>query len=333
MKTILFNTWLLQVGASTALIPTVLTGAILGIGILGLVAGYLFYVQYNRNCLLQQQNAEMIEEVKALERKNETLVHQNSVVAANIEASYQLRKIELPNSSQMSAQFKNHFVLFCPKGAGSSSGDFYWLGNWGNYTFLAVVGCTGHRMPITVLSMITQQVFDKTIMVSQLKDPGTILANCHRELKQALWGRSGCHNGGIEVVLVQLERCQGNPIKVKYAGARRPLFYTNACGTSPIKELRGGDSPVGGAKQGSSGWSTQEITLMPGNMLYLTTSGYANQNDANGSKLGNSRLRELLSQAAPYPPATQKKILKQALDRHLHHSHQQGDVLVVGVKL
>ena len=68
-------------------------------------------------------------------------------------------------------------------------------------------------------------------------------------------------------------------------------------------------------------------------MLYLTSDGFADQNNPAREKMGSKKVNEILSQMATEAVNEQKRLLEEALDNHQQGSEQRGDITFVGIRI
>jgi len=86
--------------------------------------------------------------------------------------------------------------------------------------------------------------------------------------------------------------CQCQPGRVVFAGAKRPLYHA---GPQGLAVIAGSRAPIGGKqKEDRRTFPETGIPVQSGDMLYLTTDGYADQPDGEGKRFGSKRLEEVL---------------------------------------
>ena len=55
------------------------------------------------------------------------------------------------------------------------SGDFYWVGRRDKFTYLAVGDCTEHGVPGAMLSFLTRNILENSIMTKSINSTDKIL--------------------------------------------------------------------------------------------------------------------------------------------------------------
>lgn len=285
----------------------------------------------SKNKELHQQHEEILSQRDCIEKKNEELARTNKEVASSIQAAQVIQQGMLPYQPRMEDALKNYFVLYKPKDV--VSGDFYWLGQQNNQTFLAAVDCTGHGVPGALMSMISYMILDKLVMVECLTDPAEILERCHQELQTALRDNQQSHSYGMDVAFIMLESMPDQQTKVTFAGAKRPLFYTHHL-SNEIKELSGTRRSIGAFHNNRVLFANEEIVLDKGSMLYLTSDGFIDQNNVYRKKYSKKSFKKLLHEIALMPSLdAQQKTLEQTLTNYMQGTTQRDDILIIGIKI
>lgn len=75
------------------------------------------------------------------------------------------------------------------------------------------------------------------------------------------------------------------------------------------------------------------MILSKGTCLYLSSDGFADQNDAARNNFSEKRLIDLLQENQNLPMEQQKEILQEQLQTHMEGTEQRDDILVIGGKV
>jgi serine phosphatase RsbU (regulator of sigma subunit) len=129
-----------------------------------------------------------------------------------------------------------------------------------------------------------------------------------------------------------LEKQADGKVKVDFAGAKRPLYYSEGNDTQ-IFSLKGTRKSIGGEQNENMHFETQTITLPPNSCLYLSSDGIIDQNDAERVKLGESKLKYTLSSVVQKSMEIQKKSIEELLDIHQRGTLQRDDILMLGIRV
>ncbi|MGD1841790.1 MAG: SpoIIE family protein phosphatase [Thermonemataceae bacterium] len=282
-----------------------------------------------KNEELQHKQEEIQIQKEYLEEANVRLSESNRVIQQSINAGLTIQRAILPDDRNLAQVFKEHFVLFKPKDV--VSGDFYWMEDAGDSTFIAVIDCTGHGVPGAFMSMIGKTLLDKLLLLKKSPSPAKLLDNLHEEVEQVLRQQDSDNRDGMDICLVEIKREVANSRQVTFVGAKRPLYiYRKAQRT--IEQIKGDRKSIGGIRLDQTPFTNQQLFLQPDDVLYLTSDGYIDQSDKDRKKFGNTQFVELLQEVATEPLRIQKKILEKALTDHQQDTLQRDDILIVGVK-
>jgi len=278
----------------------------------------------NRERELQQKNTE-------IQAKNTAIQKQNQSITDSIRAAQVIQDALLPFQSTLDKLFKDHFLLYLPQSI--VSGDFFWVSQIENKTFVAVIDCTGHGVPGAFMSMIGQAYLNKIVNENHIYEPHHILENFHEtvriNLKQDEIKEHTAY--GMDVCMAVLEKNTEDNVKLYFAGAKRPLFYIHE---EKLQEIRGTRRSIGGRpKKKFTPFKTHEIPLNAGDTIYLTTDGYVDNGNSKRQNFGSQRLMKLLQSNHAKPLTVQGEILLQALKEHQQDAEQRDDITVLGVRI
>ncbi len=246
----------------------------------------------------------------------------------SIRYARQIQDAVLPTESELNEYFSDSFVIYKPQKV--VSGDFYWVYRKKRITFVAVVDCTGHGVPGAFMSMIGQTLLNKIIGQSKIYDPAMILEILHLEIQHALKQNEGKNDDGMEVAVCAIENTDFGK-QVTFAGAHRPLYYIQE---GQFLKIKGNKRSIGGKqKQENQQFVTHTIHLKVGDTLYLTTDGFADQNNIKRTKYGTQRLVQLLEQIKEHPFATQKQELLEEFETFKDGEAQRDDMTILGLRV
>ncbi len=294
-----------------------------------------------RDAFLLEKNGQLQEKNEQLQEKNEQIRHQsellhekNEQILDSIRYAQTIQESILPIPEVLSVALPEHFVIYRP--CHIVSGDFYWCYRGRGKVVLAVVDCTGHGVPGAFMSMIGGSLLRGVVVEKEVSDPALILEYLNtgvRETLQQTADRLGAQDG-MDVCLCVFDEETGD---VSFAGAKRPLYvvHTGNDGSEPeLVEVKGDRMSIGGRqKEGSRSFTKRLLPVQPGDMVYLTTDGYSDQNGKSGKRFGAEPLKSLLRKVAPEGTAGQRHILESELDAHQGEEKQRDDITVVGVRI
>lgn len=285
------------------------------------------------------ENAQLYKlmEQKVIARTRE-LAEKNKQIMDSIDYAEGIQKAILPRHSKMKEALPDHFIFYKPKDV--ISGDIYWFHSLGEKVFIAAIDCTGHGVPGALLSMVGSSILDKLVKEQYLSNPALILRHLHIEVRRALKQDDASNQlDGMDVALCVIDK---NEKKITFAGARRPLYLVRFTarhsnrGNNETKLIiiKGDRKSIGGRqKEAERVFKGKEIDAKAGDMIYLTTDGFSDQNNRDGQKYGSKRFRVLLSTAAQLPVGDQEGFFEKELDDFMGGEEQRDDITVIGVRL
>lgn len=233
--------------------------------------------------------------------------------------------------------FDDHFIFYQPRDI--VSGDFYWHARAKRgeteYDFVAALDCTGHGVPGAFMSMIGNTLLQEIINKGITYNTHEILELLNNGIRKSLRQQETANDDGMDVCLCRFERRKSGSIRLNYTGAKRPLFYIFA-ELGEVLQLKGDLKTIGGAKvrKKKRKFTTQEVILERGDMVFLTSDGFPDQlSGKTGKKLGTRKLLELLSDNCEKPMEEQRNILKKEFETHQARGEQTDDVMLIGLRM
>ncbi|WP_045113910.1 tetratricopeptide repeat protein [Microscilla marina] len=291
----------------------------------------------NRNQEIAEKNYEIVVQNKELHAQQEeiraqhdSIELQNRHITQSIQAAKTIQEAILPQEERIKQMFEQYFVIYRPRDV--VSGDFYWAGKVGNTRILGAIDCTGHGVPGAFMSMIGFALLNEIIKTKKVTNPGEVLTRLRLEVKKALSQEETRNKDGMDAGLIAVEDQSDGKVKVAFAGAKRPLWYmTKDC--SRLQVVEGSRVSIGLTYQDKRVIETKTYLFDKGTQLYLSSDGFADQNNVARRKFGTKRLLELIYMIGKYPLYKQKKVLDNDLDEFMRDTEQRDDILLMGVKL
>jgi len=251
----------------------------------------------------------------------------NLQITDSLRYARDIQGVILPGERRFKRIFKEHFLLYRPKDF--VSGDFFWVEEYENKTFVGVIDCTGHGVPGAFMSLIGTMQLNQ--ILSKTQEPSQILDQLHIGIKKALKQDIYNNDDGMDVCLCSIEHLEEiNRYKIIFAGAKRPLYYVSE---NSLHQLKGTRKTIGGRSKNDKLFEQEEIWLNEGDTLYLTTDGYVDQASPRQKKIGTMQLLTWLEQIAAQPMNKQGEFLKDELERHQQYVEQRDDITLLGIRL
>ena len=289
-----------------------------GLGLVLLLAFFLITV----NAAKRKANEQLGEQNKIIAEKNKDITD-------SITYALRIQKSVMPDERILQKSVSEYFILNKPRDI--VSGDFFWLAQKDNRTYIAVADCTGHGVPGALVSVVGINILNKIIELPGTPSPSNMLELLHNMMINALNKDAAARESkdGMDIALLCLDR---NTNKAIFAGAGRPLYFTDKNGLNYFKGDR--YSIAGEKKENDPPFTEQEITLSGPINFYLSSDGYVDQFGENtGKKFLSKRLQELLQSVSHLPMKEQEERIEQQFISWKGKLEQVDDVLIMGIRI
>lgn len=298
----------------------------------------LFEDIQHSNEILHDKQEQIQQAYDKLKETSHELQNKNDKITDSLRYAQNIQRTILPTPQQLQQAFSDHFTLYRSKDL--VSGDFYWLDvasaeetGSNDKIFVGVIDCTGHGVPGAFMSMTGNTLLHEIIDKLHVYDTARVLDLLDERLKTAFKDRANRYHG-MDVALCMIEEQDENNYRVLYSGAKRPLFYYLPTDQN-IHMLRGVNKSVGDRhrRKANRSFSTEELLLPKGSVLYLTSDGLVDQGNPEGEKFGTPRLMDYLRAYAALPLAQQHNHLQRALDKHQEEATQRDDITLLAIQI
>ncbi|UZR93390.1 PP2C family protein-serine/threonine phosphatase [Chondrinema litorale] len=304
-------------------------------GIIFTLAGIsiIFFV-FSRK--LRKQKNELVVMSNKLESTLEEVNEQNLKITDSIRYAQTIQYAILPQESYIKRFINDTFILYRPKDI--VSGDFYWFATVYDkqkkreIVYIAAIDCTGHGVPGAFMSLIGYTILNDIISKSMILGTNDILEQLNIGIYTVLKQYENMNDDGMDVCLCQIDYLDDTNVMVNFTGAKRPLYVVKNKGGN-IQYLKGNNKTIGGVQKKNKIFTTENVYLQKGDLIYLTTDGLLDQNNKNNRKFGKQKFSELLNQVNKLPLKEQHAIFEKALDDHQEGVPQRDDITVICVKV
>lgn len=262
--------------------------------------------------------------------RNALVELQNNEMLSGLRYAQGIQQAMLPALSQMRAAFRDAFILFKPRDI--VSGDFYWCGQMGQKSILAVADCTGHGVPGALLSMTGITLLQQIVTGRGITSPAQVLGELRGGLLRSLAHQEGDSHvrDGMNIGIISYDRVTR---ECEFSGALCPLYIARANGGG-LEEVKGDRIPVGYHDGTERDFTPHLIVLREGDRLFLGSDGYADQfGGPQGRKLKTSGLKEMLGRSAVHEIRRQGRGMEHGFLEWKGGLDQLDDVTLVGVQV
>lgn len=307
--------------------PFYLTWWFILISVVSIVVIIIMYIKIREQNLIKEK---IVLEEKVKERtaevvqKSMEIEEKNRDITASIRYAERIQRAMLPREDT----FKETFVLFMPKDI--VSGDFYWMYDNGDWQFIAAVDCTGHGVPGAFMSIIGHNSLNKVVREYGLTRPSAIIDQLNIEVMKSLLQRhEKAINDGMDLVLIAFNK---KTFTLEFAGAYNPLYVVRK---GEVFVYKGDRFPIGMTTMDEKkSFTNQIIDIQPGDMVYMTSDGYADQfGSVDGKKYKSGNVKKLLSEIWHLPVNEQKEKLEKEILEWRGDLGQVDDIMFIGTKI
>ena len=307
--------------------------------------------------LLERRNAEILEKNEEIEAQRDEIQlqrdkieHQSKEITSSIRYAKRIQSAVLPPIELIGKEFGENFVLNRPRDI--VSGDFYWMYANAQYKMWAAADCTGHGVPGAFMSFIGYKALDQAVREFGLMMPNDILDKLCIILAETFRQTSKQETSDTIKDGMDISLCVYEPASrvLYFAAAHNPLYIlrtqgpallcngeaqeaVHAAGSSLLYEIKGDKQPIG-LYVHSKAFALNKIDLIPGDVLYTFSDGFADQFGGPKKKKFMYRpFKELLASICCQPMPEQGQLLDQAFLAWMGEGEQIDDVLVFGVRI
>lgn len=249
-------------------------------------------------------------------------------VTDSIQYAKQIQEQLLPKQETLDEHMPDNFVVHIPKDI--VSGDFRWFAKVNDHLIFATGDCTGHGVPGAFMSLMGNEYLHQIVNSSYITRPDQALLMLDKMVSRSLsqTDSSAAMKDGMDIALCAINL---NNNLCQFAGVMNPLYLIRKGDLmifDPVNES------IGGYRDGSKDFISHEITLIPGDQLYMFTDGFLDQfGGPKNRKIGRTRFRELLLSLADKPMKTQGEEIEAYFNNWKGDQKQLDDVMVVGFRV
>lgn len=303
----------------------------IGIGLISIILVamlFAFFQQQRLNEKLEQERQQVALHQNSLELTNGELLDYKKKIDQSIASAQLIQNATLPTLTTISRYFKDIFIIYRPQQV--VSGDFYWTYSKGNTTIFVLADCTGHGVSGAFMTFIGSSLLDQIVKSDKATQPTEILNQLHARLRLALQQEETGNTDGMDISVLHITR-KNDGVEISFSAAKQPLYYYEP--NQELKTIKGSRKSVGGKTNYDKGFESHTFSVEKGTVFYLSSDGYADQNNIKRKKYGSKKFVALLDEIKAQPLAIQEQKLNETLDQHQQGTEQRDDIAVVGLKV
>ncbi len=234
----------------------------------------------------------------------------------------------LPPKEYINTYLPDNFILYKPKDI--VAGDFYWMENVGNVTFIAAADSTGHGVPGAMVSVVCSNALNRAVLEFGLREPGKLLDKT-TDIVLETFAKSGEEiKDGMDISLLAINHLKQT---ISWSGANNPLWYLISDNERELTEIKANKQPIGKSDSRTL-FTTHSIPYQKGTIFYLMTDGYADQfGGTKGKKFKYKQLEQLIKDNYHLPLKEQESILHKTFEEWKGNLEQVDDVTIIGIRI
>jgi serine phosphatase RsbU (regulator of sigma subunit) len=179
--------------------------------------------------------------------------------------------------------------------------------------------------------MLGSNILNQIINEKQIINPCEILFHLNIGVNQALKQNKNEGNDGMDLSIISMHYSpdEKNYVRIKYAGANRPLYLIQ---NNIFEEIKATKKPIGGVQDEVREYIQHDFFLEKGSSIYLSTDGFADQFGGEfNKKMTTKKFKEQLMLIQHLNSQEKQKHLQDYFESWKGNNEQVDDVCVIGV--
>lgn len=253
------------------------------------------------------------------------LEEKNREITDSISYAKRIQEAILPTASMVEKILPEHFILYKPKDI--VAGDFYWIEENNGKVMIAAADCTGHGVPGAMVSVVCHNALKRSVREYSLDKPNAILDKTREIVIENFENDDENVQDGMDIGL-----CVWDPgsQELMFSGANNGLYLVR---DGELLETKADKQPIG-VYDKANAFTLHELQLQKGDVIYLSTDGYADQfGGPSGKKFKYKPFKQLLTDIHQKPMNEQRQILDSRFSEWQGEIEQVDDVCVIGVRI
>ncbi|MBN1950129.1 MAG: tetratricopeptide repeat protein [Bacteroidales bacterium] len=263
-----------------------------------------------------------------LTRKAYRLVEvQKKNITEGINYAARIQRAVSPPDSYIQTILPEHFILNKP--CEVVGGDFYWIARHHQKTVIAVSDCTGHGVPGGFMSMLGIALLNEIISTEEELQSHEILTQLRKRVVESLHQQASGSEAldGMDISLIILD---SEKMRIQFSAAYHSLYLIR---NGEFEKIKGDRIPIGYHHRPKP-FTSQVIQLSKGDLIYLSTDGYADQiGKKTNRRFMFNAFKEILLKVKDLPLSEQMYRLNSTIESWKGKLPQTDDILVMGIRM
>ncbi len=208
-------------------------------------------------------------------------------------------------------------------------GDSIWQAEMGDFLVLAMIDCTGHGVPGSLLSVLVHELLTSGFNRSDVDGPAALIEFLYRRMESRLKITDGLWNDSAEIAVVEFNRATG---AIRFAGTDMSLVLVNPDG---VQRIRGSGTVFSLEDANARCMLNHTVELPPQcSGIYLHSDGITDQFNEHGMiRFGSSRLYALLGSMSHLSMELQQARFMEEMTTWQGGAAQTDDMSLMGLRL
>lgn len=268
-------------------------------------------------------------DITARKKIEAEIIHKNKSITESIQYSYRIQNALMPTQQTLRQFFPECFMFYRSKDI--VSGDFPYIYQKGENTFIAAVDCTGHGVPGALMSFIGYFTLNQIMNEPFDYSPGKILDLLHERVQKTLKQDTGDTQAkdGMDIALCKINR---KDLVIEFAGAHRPLYHYSE---GIVNEFKGDKYPIAGMYyKNRQAFTNHSLKVKPNDSIFMNTDGLPDQFGGSDGKqkFMSKRVKELIGTCATNSVQDMEQLFVHEFETWKGPYKQMDDVLLIGIK-
>lgn len=239
-----------------------------------------------------------------------------------------IQSMMAPTHEQLNSLFPECMVYDRPMD--QLSGDFIFVADREDMSYLAVCDCTGHGMSAALMTVLAREKLWQAM--HHASGPAHLLTRLDEKFRAAMMNgdvhRMRAIGMGLDLAVLAYEPKLS---RIRFAGAKRPLWIVRG---GKLLEFKGTSRSIGGAFWRQIPFVETTLQVRPGDSIFMFSDGVSDQfGGPKDQKLKLKGLRTLVLMLSELPPADQHEFIKTWLTSWQGESASTDDQLLISFQI
>jgi len=294
---------------------------------------------------IETQRDKILRQHEEVTKQKNLILEKNEEINKSFDYAKIIQTAVLPPENELQKFLQKFFILNLPKEI--ISGDFYWVEEKNDRTYIAASDCTGHGVPGAMMSMLGISALNDIIGRNDTMKPSEILQELSRNIENSLHqqGKIGESKDGMDISLCMIDKLTNTLL---YSGSNNSIYivrnnkfdeedttvqkiynYDNC----NLLELKPDKIFIGYNVKKDLVFTDKRFDLQKGDTIYMFSDGYADQfGGLNKKKYKYKKFRELIAKVSSITDMEkQKEFLHYELNQWKGDVEQIDDILIIGI--